>query len=425
VALGVLAQLYACADPGVHVTAVAGQGLSDQSVSSIRTLDLSVRGDERLDLPIKLHRPFSPSREERFIYLPQPASRTLQFSITALAADAIVVAFGKVGVTARPGQAVDARLLLDSITGPPPDGGQTEQNGTDMALGSGVDMALPYVPPSCAGNMNQNCGPSTNSNCCASPVVPGGMYNRGNDSNYPATVSTFLLDQYEVTVGRFRQFLTAGYGTQAKPPAAGSGANPNLPGSGWDSSWSASLAASTSALSTNVKCDSTRQTWTDTPGANENRAQNCLDWFTAFAFCIWDGGRLPTEAEWNYAAAGGSEQRNYPWSNPPSSMTIDDSYAVYSGMATAVAPVGSKSPKGDGKWGHADLAGNVWEWNLDWYDLYPNPCDDCADLGGNLGRVLRSGSFGDSALLMLSSERNWDGPSIRDSSRGSRCVRNP
>jgi formylglycine-generating enzyme required for sulfatase activity len=52
-----------------------------------------------------------------------------------------------------------------------------------------------------------------------------------------------------------------------------------------------------------------------------------MDWYEAYAFCIWDGGFLPTDAEWNYAAAGGAQQRAYPWSNPPTSLTIDPSYA--------------------------------------------------------------------------------------------------
>ncbi len=66
-------------------------------------------------------------------------------------------------------------------------------------------------------------------------------------------------------------------------------------------------------------------------GATKTKPINCLDWYTAFAFCAWDGGRLATEAEWNYAASGGSEHRYYPWSKPATSTAIDDSYAVYCG----------------------------------------------------------------------------------------------
>ena len=100
---------------------------------------------------------------------------------------------------------------------------------------------------------------------------------------------------------------------------------------------------------------------------------NCIDWYDAFAFCAWDGGRLAMEAEWNYAAAGGSLQQPYPWG----AAMLDTMHAVYEctgdGSAagqcweTDILNVGSKSPTGDGKWGQADLAGGVWEWNLDWY----------------------------------------------------------
>lgn len=54
-------------------------------------------------------------------------------------------------------------------------------------------------------------------------------------------------------------------------------------------------------------------TWTDNPGAQENFPMACVEWPTAYAFCLWDGGRLPTEAEWEFAAAGGDQNRLYPW----------------------------------------------------------------------------------------------------------------
>jgi formylglycine-generating enzyme required for sulfatase activity len=226
-------------------------------------------------------------------------------------------------------------------------------------------------------------------------------------------------------MGRFRKSVEAGKGIMTSPPADGSGANPNLPGSGWQSAWNASLAANTSALTSAVKCFTGYETWTDSTGSNENRPINCTTWYEAFAFCIWDGGRLPTEAEWNYAAAGGSEQRAYPWSSayPPGSTTIDSSYAVYN--TSSAANVGSKSPKGDSKWGQADMAGNVWERVLDWYASYPNPCNNCANLTVASNRVFRGGSFGLSASSLLSSIRIADIPSSRGFYMGSRCARTP
>src|SRR5204863_2775333 len=118
---------------------------------------------------------------------------------------------------------------------------------------------------------------------------------------------------------------------QAHPPADASGAHPKIAGSGWSAAWNKNLPANTAALRAAMKCHEAYQSWTDAPSSNETKPVNCLDWYSAFAFCAWDGGRLATEAEWNYAAAGGSEQRYYPWSIPPTSTAIDDSYAAYCG----------------------------------------------------------------------------------------------
>jgi sulfatase modifying factor 1 len=309
-----------------------------------------------------------------------------------------------------------------------------------------VDGAPQYS--SCMG-LDLTCGPSGTGSCCEpAETIPGGTFLRGydaatdlyNDMNYPATVSPFALDRYEVTVGRFRKFVEAGggLGTQANPPAAGSGTHPRLAGSGWDSAWNPSLAADTAALKTMLKCDS-YPTWTDTPGINENKPINCVSWYEAMAFCIWDGGYLATEAEWSYAATGGGEQRAYPWSNPGSDVTIDCSYANYkidnpagtycvNGTTGAVNRVGSESPRGDGRWKHSDLAGNVWEWTLDWYvDPYPSPqsCNDCANLLAGSSRVLRGGSFFNPALYLRAAYRYYYYPVGRDVYFGFRCARTP
>jgi formylglycine-generating enzyme required for sulfatase activity len=260
-------------------------------------------------------------------------------------------------------------------------------------------------------------------------LVLGGTFDRSyddvdfTDPNYPATVADFYLDKYEITVGRFRQFVNAGMGTQASPPAAGVGEG--IPGSGWDSTWNTKLAANTASLTTNLKCLAGDQTWTDGAGSNESKPVNCLDWYTAFAFCAWDGGRLATESEWNYAASGGSEQRYYPWSSPPTSTTIDDSYAIYNCNGLCIPlNVGSKSPTGDGKWGQSDLAGNVWEWTLDWYaSPYPTPCSNCADLTTASYRAVRGGDFGYSASNLRSAYRGSSDPGFNYVFIGARCAR--
>lgn len=261
------------------------------------------------------------------------------------------------------------------------------------------------------------CGASAADDCCNSPMIPGGMYFRSYDTagdpysgemNFPATVSAFRLDKYEVTVGRFRAFVAANQGTQASPPAVGAGTHPSLSGSGWEASWNANLTISTTALTDALKCDSRFQTWTDAPGGNENRPINCITWYEALAFCIWDGGYLPTEAEWNYAATGGSEQRAYPWSSPASSLAFDASHASYaiSGIngtdclgdgdrgcaVTDLITVGTK-PAGDARWGQSDMAGNVAEMVLDEYKNYTTSCSDCATIVPGGGPVIRGGEF--------------------------------
>ena len=283
---------------------------------------------------------------------------------------------------------------------------------------------------SCKGLL-ATCGPLGNDDCCKSLLVPGGTFKRSYDGvdfldpSSPATVSDFYLDKYEITVGRFRAFVNAGMGTQNRPPRDGAGAHPKIAGSGWNPGWNAKLAADTAALTSSLKCFESYQIWTDTPGGEEGKPQNCLDWYTAFAFCVWDGGRLATEAEWNYAASAGSEQRYYPWSSPPTSTTIDDSYAVYCSRTCRLQNVGSRSPKGDGKWGQSDLGGNAWEWVLDFGGgAYPMPCHECADVAEGTQRSFRSGSNDDIASTLRSAVRHVIKPEYHGVI-GSRCARNP
>jgi formylglycine-generating enzyme required for sulfatase activity len=215
------------------------------------------------------------------------------------------------------------------------------------------------------------------------------------------------LDKYEVTVGRFRAFAEAGGGTQLSPPAAGEGANPAIAGSGWDSTWNTSLPANEDALLASVQCSSSDQTWTESAGDNEQYPMNCVTWYEAFAFCIWDGGRLPTEAEWEYAAAGGDDNRLCPWGDdateplPANYRETDDSPFI---------AVGSY-PGGNGRWGHADLAGSMFEWVLDWlasdwYTTTETGCSDCANLTASSTRVARGGFWHDDASDLRAANRS-------------------
>jgi formylglycine-generating enzyme len=309
-------------------------------------------------------------------------------------------------------------------------GGAAASGGSDAGgdgaggdAGAGDAVPAPPAPPSCDG-VPAGCGPDGQASCCSSSVVPGGTFLRDNGvvGAYTATVSDFRLDTYEISVGRFRKFVD---GYPGNRPAAGTGANPgNSADNGWDPAWDASLPADQAALIADVTmCQEGLRTW---DAGNDALPMNCITWFEAYAFCIWDGGRLPTEAEWNYAAAGGDQQRHYPWSNPFDSEDIDATRAVYD-PAPTTAVVGSRSPQGDARWGHADMAGNVWEWNQDWYrgGGYPDRCINCADLTDYSIRVIRGGDFYTDVINLLTSERLYHAPNQPDFGVGARCARKP
>jgi sulfatase modifying factor 1 len=256
----------------------------------------------------------------------------------------------------------------------------------------------------------------------------------------PATVSTFRLDKYDVTVGRFRQFVAAwnaGY-----RPAAGSGKHTHLnagrglvnvgTGGGYEAGWVATDNSNISPTNTNLAQCAPFSTWTNTPSTPpENQPINCVNWFESYAFCIWDGGFLPSEAEWEYAAAGGNEQLEYPWGSawPTSQYAVTGcSYGdgACTSAAKSIAPVGS-APAGAGLWGQLDLAGNVFQRTLDWYGPYVDLGTNCANLSPTLsGGVIRGGDFGGSTTPALQPPyRNADSPTARDPGVGFRCARTP
>jgi len=294
-------------------------------------------------------------------------------------------------------------------------------------------------PPSCA-HLEHTCGLAADDDCCASILVPGGPFQLGYDvatdsgataedslakPEHAIVLTPYYLDQYEVTLGRFRQFVDR-YDAWRKP-LPGDGAYPGRPvNSGWQKEWATELPTSSAVLKANVYCTvSGDPVWTDVPLRNETRAMNCLDWYTAYAFCIWDGGRLPTEAEWEFAAAGGQEKRNYPWGD-----TWNPNYLNYANEYHVVAVGTAGNGNGVGPFGHSDLAGNVWEWTRDLAEYYSSatvpPVDPLNPFNPVNGYpVSRGGSWwpGDTKDQFTTYHRFVWYPTGPNVSFGARCAR--
>jgi sulfatase modifying factor 1 len=322
---------------------------------------------------------------------------------------------------------------------------------------AGACSGTTTTAPSCmaAGAGKTNCGPggSGTESCCTSLEVPGGSFFRTYDPAIDggvqvlpdggptaesglAIVSGYRLDKYLVTVGRFRDFVSALGAGWLPMPTGGKHAHLNggkgLAGSGGgtEPGWAMSDNANLTPTDTTLACEPTYPTWTNPAANNENLPINCVNWWEAYAFCIWDEGFLPSEAEWEYAAAGGSEQREYPWGNAAPGLM----YAIYNSEYTmptgscpgtgCLAPVGTPS-QGAARWGQLDLVGEVYEWALDYDGPFTSPCVDCADFTPLMYRSGRGGSFVAGAPGLRPPTFGSADPAKPKAAIGFRCARTP
>ena len=224
-------------------------------------------------------------------------------------------------------------------------------------------------------------------------LIPAGSFEMGDSKDEPEVwmkwsrpvhtveLDTFYMDVHEVTVGQFRKFVEE------------SGYVYNL----WDD---------VAVFSPTGKHPMIWVTWDD-----------------ATAYAEWAGKRLPTEAEWEYAARGGLSGKRYPWGDE---ITHDD--ANYTGLGgkdkwdRQNAPVGSFDANG---YGLNDMAGNVWEWCADRYSrgyYATSPLKNPTGPDTGLYRVLRGGSWVNNSNGLRAAYRNVDAPAYAYGLIGFRCV---
>lgn len=219
-------------------------------------------------------------------------------------------------------------------------------------------------------------------------LIPGGWFTRGG--KYEVEVRSFFIDRYEVTNEEFCRFLNDGH--------------PEC----WFKDQEIEKSDGRFA-----------------PKQGKDRwPVYAVAWHEATAYAKWAGKRLPTEAQWEWAARG-KEGRKYPWGNEP----ITPKRANFGGNVGHPLPVGS-FPEGKTPQGVFDMSGNVAEWCRDWYDpgYYAQAPEDNPQGPKKAGearprRVRRGGCWAMTAEHQASAARGASALNYRPKCVGIRCVR--
>lgn len=244
----------------------------------------------------------------------------------------------------------------------------------------------------------------------------------------------FYLGQHEVTVAQFRRFLAAS-AYQPESEADGTG------GYGYNADYDPKKSARGDAF----EGRNPKYSWRD-PGFSQGDSHPVVNvtWNDAIAMCKWLSAvegkryRLPTEAEWEYAARAGTRTQYYTGDDPQSlfaAANIFDTHAAknwekWQSYALAgsdgfafTSPAGSFAPNAFGLY---DMHGNAWEWTADWHDdrYYANsPAADPQGPSSGDVKVRRGGSWHTWSFYARSSYRNWNTPTTRYTLVGMRLLR--
>ncbi len=230
--------------------------------------------------------------------------------------------------------------------------------------------------------------------------IPGGVFMMGSNEGEPGekpvhevTVPSFEMTRTEVTVAQYRDCVENA--ACSEPDAQGVCA-PDQYGN-----WNAA--------------------------GHENDPVNCVTWKQARAFCMTNDGRLPTEAEWEFAARSRGLDVVYPWGDAPATCARAVMNDGGDGCGTnRTLPVCSKMA-GNTEQGLCDMAGNVWEWVQDCYngDYASAPVDGSSEEScfQTVNKVIRGGSFGSMGQVLRTTQRTFEDEDAIRSYLGFRCVK--